>query len=70
MFFDSHSHGKNELTSSDGASCLITFSSFYDLVRYMYAFYDSLKLDSNIQFDFLPLKVHKTEETQTQGSNE
>ena len=64
VFFDSHSHGKNGLTSSDGASCLITFSSFDDLVRYMYAFYDSLKLDSNIQFDFLPLKVHKTEETQ------
>ena len=64
VFFDSHSHGKNGLTSSDGASCLITFSSFDDLVRYMYAFYDSLKLDSNIQFDFLPLKVHKTENTQ------
>ena len=65
VFFDSHSHGKNGLTSSDGASCLITFSSFDDLVRYMYAFYDSLKLDSNIQFDFLPLKVHKTENTQS-----
>ena len=64
VFFDSHSHGKNGLTSSDSASCLITFSSFDDLVRYMYAFYDSLKLDSNIQFDFLPLKVHKTEKTQ------
>ena len=38
IFFDSHSHGENGLSSSDGASCLITFSNLDDLVTYMYAF--------------------------------
>ena len=35
-FFDSHSHGQNGLSSSDGASCLITFSNLDDLVTYIY----------------------------------
>ena len=66
VFFDSHSHGENGLSSNDGTSCLITFTSINDLVTYMYAFYDSLKLDTNtnLQFDFLPIKIKKTEETQ------
>ena len=65
MFFDSHSHGDNGLSSNDGSSCLITFSSIDDLVTYMYAFYDSLNLDTNLQFDFLPIKIKKTEEPQS-----
>ena len=67
VFFDSHSHGENGLSSNDGTSCLITFTSINDLVTYMYAFYDSLNLDTNtnLQFDFLPIKVKKTEETQS-----
>ena len=67
VFFDSHSHGENGLSSNDGTSCLITFTSINDLVTYMYAFYDSLNLDTNtnLQFDFLPLKIKKTEETQS-----
>ena len=44
--FDSHSHGENGLSSSDGASCLITFSNLDGLVSYQYAFYDSMKLDT------------------------
>ena len=64
VFFDSHSHGENGLSSSDGSSSLISFSSIDDLVRYTYAFYDSLELDTNLQFDFLPIKIKKTEETQ------
>ena len=64
-FFDSHSHGDNGLSSNDGSSCLITFSSIDDLVTYMYAFYDSLNLDTNLQFDFLPIKIKKTEEPQS-----
>ena len=36
VFFDSHSHGQNGLSSSDGASCLITFSNLDDLVTYIY----------------------------------
>ena len=67
MLFDSHSHGENGLSSNDGTSCLITFTSINDLVTYMYAFYDSLNLDTNtnLQFDFLPIKIKKTEETQS-----
>ena len=67
VFFDSHSHGQNGLSSSDGASCLISFSNLDDLVTYIYAFYDSMKLetDTNLQFDFLPVHVKKYQEKQT-----
>ena len=58
-FFDSHCHGHNGLSATDGASCLITFSSLDDLVTYMYAFYESMKLDTNFQYDFLPINVKK-----------
>ena len=58
-FFDSHCHGHNGLSATDGASCLITFSSLDDLVTYMYALYDSMKLDTNLQYDFLPINVKK-----------
>ena len=67
-FFDSHSHGENGLSSSDGASYLITFSNLDDLVSYLYAFYDSMKLDktdTNLQFDFLHINVKKSEEKQS-----
>ena len=58
-FFDSHCHGHNGLSATHGASCLITFSSLDDIVTYMYAFYDSMKLDTNLQFDLLPINVKK-----------
>ena len=58
-FFDSHCHGHNGLSATDGASSLITFSTLDDLITYMYAFYDSMKLDTNLQFDFLPINVKK-----------
>ena len=45
VFFDSHSHGENGLSLSDGASCFITLSNLDGLVAYLYAFYDSMKLD-------------------------
>ena len=67
-FFDSHSHGENGLSSTDGASCLITFSNLDGLVSYLFAFYDSMKLDTtdaNLQFDFLPINVKKSEEKQS-----
>ena len=60
VFFDSHSHGENGLSSNDGVSSLITFSSLNDLITYMYAFYDSMKLDTSLQFDFLPINVTKS----------
>ena len=58
-FFDSHCHGHNGLSATDGASSLITFSSLDDLITYMYAFYDSMKLDTNLQFNSLPINVKK-----------
>ena len=47
------------MDTTDGASCLISFSSLDDLVTYLYAFYDSMKLDTNLQYDFLPINVKK-----------
>ena len=64
-FFDSHCHGHSGLSATDGASCLITFSSLDDLVTYMYAFYDSMKLDTNLQYDFLPINVKKSQNKQS-----
>ena len=63
-FFDSHCHGHNGL-SATGASSLITFSSLDDLVRYMYAFYDSMKLNTSMQYDFLPINVKKSQNKQS-----
>ena len=63
-FFDSHCHGHNGLSATDGASSLIFFSSLDDLVTYMYAFYDSMRLDTNLQFDFLPINVKKSQNKQ------
>ena len=64
-FFDSHCHGHNGLSATDGASSLITFSSLDDLVRYMYAFYDSMKLETSMQYDFLPIIVKKSQNKQS-----
>ena len=64
-FFDSHCHGHNGLSATDGASCLMTFSSLDDLVTYMYAFYDSMKLDTNLQYDFLPINVKMSQNKQS-----
>ena len=57
IFFDSHSHGKNALASSEGTSVLMSFKSLDDLVTYLYAFYHSLKIDMTLQFDLLPLTI-------------
>ena len=64
-FFDSHCHGHNGLSATDGASNLIFFSSLYDLVTYMYAFYDSMRLDTNLQLDFLSINVKKSQNKQS-----
>ena len=64
-FFYSHCHGANGLSATDGASSLITFASLDDLLTYMYAFYDSLKLDSSLQFDFWPINVKKSQNKQS-----
>ena len=62
IFFDSHSHGKNGLASSEGTSVLMSFKHLDDLVTYLYAFYHSLQIDMNLQFDFLPLTIRPNQQ--------
>ena len=59
IFFDSHSHGEDCLSSSDGTSILMSFSCLEDLIAYLYAFYESLRIDLTMQFDLLPISVRK-----------
>ena len=39
----------------------MTFSSQDDIVTYVYAFYDSMKLDTDLQFDFLPIDFKRSQ---------
>ena len=61
LFFDSHSHGENGLASSDGTSILMVFSCLEDLIAYLYAFYESMRIDLTVQFDLLPISIRKKE---------
>ena len=65
IFFDSHSHGENGLSSSDGTSILMSFSCLEDLIAYLYAFYDSMRIDLTMQFDLLPISTRKNEHSGT-----
>ena len=67
IFFDSHSHGENGLSSSDGTSILMSFSCLEDLIAYLYAFYESMRIDLTVQFDLLPISTRKNEHS---GSHE
>ena len=58
-FFDSHSHGEDCLSSSDGTSILMSFSCLEDLIAYLYAFYENMRIDLTMQFDLLPISVRK-----------
>ena len=57
IFFDSHSHGCDGLSSADGRACLIAFSSLDELVSYMYSFYTSCNIDFSSQFEVLPIDI-------------
>ena len=57
VFFDSHSHGKNRLSSTDGSSILMYFSCLEDLITYLYVSYDSMTTDMSLQFDLMPVTV-------------
>ena len=59
IFFDSHSHGEDCQSSSDGTSILMSFSCLEDIIAYLYAFYDSMRIDLTMQFDLLPISVRK-----------
>ena len=65
IFFDSHSHGENGLSSSDGTSTLMSFSCLEDLIAYLYAFYESMRIDMTMQFDLLPISTRKNEHSGT-----
>ena len=65
IFFDSHSHGENGLSSSDGSSILLSFSCLEDLIAYLYAFYESMRIDLTMQFDLLPISIRKTEQPES-----
>ena len=62
VFFDSHSHGKNGLSSSDGFSILMYISCLKDRMSYLYALYDSMAIDMSLQFDLMPVTVKRDEQ--------
>ena len=64
-FFDSHTHGENGLSSSDGTSILLSFSCLEDLITYLYAFYESMRIDLTMQFDLLPISIRKSEQPES-----
>ena len=65
IFLYSHSHGGNGLSSSDGTSILMSFSCLEDLIAYLYAFYESMKIDLTMQFDLLPISTRNNEHSGT-----
>ena len=45
----------------------MSFSCLEDLIAYLYAFYESMRIDFTMQFDLLPISVRKNEHS---GSHE
>ncbi|CAG2236684.1 unnamed protein product [Mytilus edulis] len=59
-FFDTHSHSEctlNNPLDSSGKSILIGFADLHDLLSYLYAFYASLQIDLDSQFEILPVCI-------------
>ncbi|CAG2232889.1 unnamed protein product [Mytilus edulis] len=59
-FFDTHSHSEctlNNPLDSSGKSILIGFADLHDLLSYLYAFYTSLQIDLDSQFEILPVCI-------------
>ncbi|VDI66528.1 Hypothetical predicted protein [Mytilus galloprovincialis] len=59
-FFDTHSHSEctlNNPLDSSGKSILIGFADLHDLLSYLYAFYTSLQIDLDSQFEILPVSI-------------
>ena len=61
-FFDSHLHGKDGLSSSDGSSILMHFSCLEELISYLYTLYDTMAVDMSLQFDLMPVNVKRDEQ--------
>ncbi|CAC5396350.1 unnamed protein product [Mytilus coruscus] len=71
-FFDPHSHSEcalNNPLDSFGKSILIEFADLHDLVIYLYAFYISLQIDLNSQFEILPVCISR-KDTETVLNNQ
>ncbi|CAG2256068.1 unnamed protein product [Mytilus edulis] len=59
-FFDTHSHSEcalNNPLDSSGKSILIGFADLHDLLSYLYAFYTSLQIDLDSQYEILPVCI-------------
>ncbi|CAG2209544.1 unnamed protein product [Mytilus edulis] len=63
-FFDTHSHSEctlNNPLDSSGKSILIGFADLHDLLSYLYAFYTSLQIDLDSQYEILPVSISSTD---------
>ncbi|XP_062614791.1 uncharacterized protein LOC134276564 [Saccostrea cucullata] len=68
VFFDSHSHGEDGLSSADGRAIKITFSDIDQLVDYMFAFYQSCNISMTSQFEIQPVSVTQITSESNAGS--
>ncbi|XP_060561861.1 uncharacterized protein LOC132721554 [Ruditapes philippinarum] len=68
-FFDSHAHGKFGLSCPAGKSLLISFSTLDDLLSFMYAMYESMRIDLTSQYEILPLKFTVLDNRDTNNLN-
>ncbi|XP_076105470.1 uncharacterized protein LOC143073656 [Mytilus galloprovincialis] len=62
--FDTHSHSEctlNNPLDSSGKSILIGFADLHDLLSYLYAFYTSLQIDLDSQYEILPVSISSTD---------
>lgn len=57
VFFDSHSHSQNGMSSTDGTALKITFNNIDRLVDYLFAFYQSYIISMTTQFELQPVSV-------------
>ncbi|CAL4135336.1 unnamed protein product [Meganyctiphanes norvegica] len=57
IFFDSHSHGLDGMSSHGGKAIMVSYESLNDLVIYLYAFYSSKDMKLTSQFEALPISI-------------
>ena len=59
IFFDSHSHGKDALSSADGKAVMKFFPLLDDVIAFLYAFYNSANIELTSQFEILPVSLQR-----------
>ena len=57
VFFDSHSHGPDGLSTVDGRAIQITFANHTELVAFLLCYYESCNISLTATFDIQPLYV-------------